>query len=496
MDADNFAGGFFIGPGAAATWWGAGNDAYTWNGGSSAFVSVGPVPVATSDAYVGTASFNRGGYRVWKAVVASGLILSAPYSINNNQIYTDSVLAPPSGAWTHIDSTGYSLNCVSVVDANVAWIGGAAAKVLKTTNGGLNFTAYTPAILAAGDIYAICGIDANTCLVSTSPSNTFVFKTTDGGTTFTQVFTQVGGFIDDIKMLNATTGFMYGDPVSSRWSLWKTTNAGTTWDSTGSFLPVTGSEAGWNNAMSIRGNTIWFGTNNTKVYKSTNFGATGSWVGAATTGDANSYSVAFNYSTGFTGEASAFKSTDGGATFTSFAAPGTGTIYSFCGPQSTGRFWYCRGASIYNSTDNGATFNTQYTRSLTYQAMDLKLSGTTIRGIAVTNAGVISRYDETSVVTGVTPVTTTAPDSYKLSQNYPNPFNPTTKINFALPKSGLVTLKVYDMLGKEVATLVNEVKNVGTYSVDFNASTLSSGIYFYKVSVNGFSEVKKMMLIK
>jgi hypothetical protein len=97
---------------------------------------------------------------------------------------------------------------------------------------------------------------------------------------------------------------------------------------------------------------------------------------------------------------------------------------------------------------------------------------------------------------GIQPISTETPSSYSVSQNYPNPFNPTTKINFALPKSGLVTLKVYDMLGKEVATLVNEVKNVGTYSVDFNASTLSSGIYFYKVSVNGFSEVKKMMLIK
>ena len=57
-------------------------------------------------------------------------------------------------------------------------------------------------------------------------------------------------------------------------------------------------------------------------------------------------------------------------------------------------------------------------------------------------------------------------------------------------------MKIYDMLGKEVATLVNEVKNVGTYTVDFNGANLSSGIYFYKVSVNGFSDVKKMMLIK
>jgi hypothetical protein len=81
-------------------------------------------------------------------------------------------------------------------------------------------------------------------------------------------------------------------------------------------------------------------------------------------------------------------------------------------------------------------------------------------------------------------------------QNYPNPFNPTTKINFAIPKQGLVTLKVYDVLGREVANLVNEVKTAGNYIVDFDASYLASGVYFYKLEVNGFTDVKRMMLIK
>ncbi len=87
-------------------------------------------------------------------------------------------------------------------------------------------------------------------------------------------------------------------------------------------------------------------------------------------------------------------------------------------------------------------------------------------------------------------------DKYSLSQNYPNPFNPTTKINFAIPKQGLVTLKVYDVLGREVANLVNEVKTAGNYIVDFDASYLASGVYFYKLEVNGFSDVKRLVLIK
>ena len=88
------------------------------------------------------------------------------------------------------------------------------------------------------------------------------------------------------------------------------------------------------------------------------------------------------------------------------------------------------------------------------------------------------------------------PDNYLLSQNYPNPFNPVTKISYAIPKSGFVTLKVYDILGKELVTLVNGNKNAGSYIVDFDASALTSGVYFYKLEVNGFVDTKKMMVIK
>ncbi len=88
------------------------------------------------------------------------------------------------------------------------------------------------------------------------------------------------------------------------------------------------------------------------------------------------------------------------------------------------------------------------------------------------------------------------PSTYSLSQNYPNPFNPVTKINFAIPKQGFTTLKVYDLLGREVTRLVNEMKTPGNYSIDFDATALSSGVYFYKLEVNGFSDVKRMVLIK
>ena len=98
--------------------------------------------------------------------------------------------------------------------------------------------------------------------------------------------------------------------------------------------------------------------------------------------------------------------------------------------------------------------------------------------------------------TGVGDPIAFTPTKYELMQNFPNPFNPTTKISFSLPKQGLVSLKIYDMLGKEVAQLVNEVRTAGNYSVDFNAASLASGVYFYRIEAADFVDTKRMMLIK
>jgi len=90
----------------------------------------------------------------------------------------------------------------------------------------------------------------------------------------------------------------------------------------------------------------------------------------------------------------------------------------------------------------------------------------------------------------------TGPKEFKLEQNYPNPFNPITRIQYRVSSTSNVSLKVYDVLGNEVATLVNEEKPAGSYEVEFDAAQLSSGIYFYKLESAGFVQTKKMMLVK
>jgi len=88
------------------------------------------------------------------------------------------------------------------------------------------------------------------------------------------------------------------------------------------------------------------------------------------------------------------------------------------------------------------------------------------------------------------------PTIFVLSQNYPNPFNPSTTINYSVPKLGLITINVYNVLGQELATLVNEEKPVGNYKVEFNANKLATGIYYYRIQAGSFVETKKMVLLK
>ena len=116
----------------------------------------------------------------------------------------------------------------------------------------------------------------------------------------------------------------------------------------------------------------------------------------------------------------------------------------------------------------------------------VQISGTVNEGRTILVSSTVTAVEEN----------TSVPTEFSLAQNYPNPFNPTTMISYSIPNSGIVTLKVYDILGKEVAELVNEQKAAGNYSVKFDASKLSSGMYMYKITCGNLAQVKKMLLMK
>ncbi len=120
--------------------------------------------------------------------------------------------------------------------------------------------------------------------------------------------------------------------------------------------------------------------------------------------------------------------------------------------------------------------------------------------ISPMSEGVAIYNEDSVVVTGIDDkiddIFTNVPRNFRLDQNYPNPFNPTTTIRFALSKPGQVSLKVYDITGRLVADLINGQKNAGEYSVMFDGHQLASGVYFYRLQTERFSETKQMMLIK
>jgi Secretion system C-terminal sorting domain len=388
------------------------------------------------------------------------------------------------------------LSSVSAVDNNAAWVCGNNGTVLRTTNGGLNWLNASGAQIPPNlDLYNIFGIDANTAMVTGSDANTYVFKTVNGGTTWIQIFTQASGFIDCILMANPMIGFMYGDPVGGRWSLWGTITGGVTWDSTDFYIPQSGTEAGWNNSMFFDpiGGQVWFGTNNTRVYRTFNLL---NWNAQQTTGQTNSYAVWFNSTmNGMTGGDSIMATTNGGGDWvnTLTQPQGSGIITGITGVSSN--WWVTRlDSSIYYSPDNGSTWFTDYSApSGEYTHIAKARTGSNIVMWAVRTGGGISRNE---IPLGIAPVSNQIPSEYNLKQNYPNPFNPATSIRFDIPKSGNVRLVVFDELGREVSVLIEGELNAGSYKADFNGSSLSSGVYFYRITADDFTMTKKMILSK
>lgn len=397
-----------------------------------------------------------------------------------------------SYAWTpNVSGVTGDFYSVKTINDQVAWACGVTGSVIRTTNGGANWINANPNPgVITGDVYNIEALDANTAWCTTSPSATFIYKTTNGGTNWTQVYTLAGAFINAIKMISPTVGYASGDPVGGNWLLLTTTDGGSNW----SVLSApAGTGDGRNNCLQVSLPHIWFGTGQGTVWHSTNSGI--NWTSTPTTPlTTQVLGIKFNNaSTGFVGGASMVKTTDGGATWTAVTVPGTGNISGIEGTGST--YWFVRGTGIYRSTDGGTNWTQVHTAVGTLS--DIKIApgaNGCLAGWTCATAGNIAKM--TGVPVGIGNNNSEIPKNYALMQNYPNPFNPVTSINFAIPVAGYTELKVYDALGREVAVLFNSEAPAGNHTVNFDASKLSSGIYFYTLNSGDFTFTRKMALIK
>ncbi|MBX7044783.1 MAG: T9SS type A sorting domain-containing protein [Ignavibacteria bacterium] len=376
-----------------------------------------------------------------------------------------------------------NLSDVKFFNSSTGFTAGAESTFLVTTNGGANWISRSP----PGTTYSYFIFNENISYAVYSNSS-YYYKTTNAGVNWS--LNNFGtGSADKITFFNQNTGVAVG--IGNTLT---TTNGGTSWTNyTASGITTQIVSVSFGNQ-----NTGWFAGNNpNRIYKTTNGGVNWNSISADVVNYASIFFI--NDLTGWTLCSSPYKmvrkSTDGGIAWQIYILPDTSLTpkkIKFVNP-STG-FILASNGTILLTTNGGMNWATQSPET-GYSFNDISFADNNT-GWAAGDNGIIFKTTNgglTFIQNG-----TIAPDKFSLSQNYPNPFNPSTVIRYQLSVAGFTTLKVFDLLGKEVASLVNEKQSAGSYSVDFNSSeyNLPSGIYFYTLTAGDFKETRKMVLIK
>ncbi len=420
---------------------------------------------------------------------------------------------------------GNSLDDVFATPEGFIWVGGYDLStdedfILRSTDNGATWTRRSLTFTNSLG-YSMTVRDANIALAATWIGD--IYRTTDGGANWTNVFTYGGGngYFNGIKFTGGDSVMAMGDADASGLCVVKSTDAGATWTRFTN-LPAaelntsTISSSSYHQCMDGIGPVVWITTyygNGTapRILRTTDFGAT--WTSAdvlLTGGLSNAYSIrSINLASATEGwlvprqtasgvRSYVHRSTDGGATWSDSIQVETGCVVKSVKPIRGTNFLLAVG---YKGDDPKAWWSTNGT---TWTDIS---PGSPGDGTDMTNAhflgqtlGYVVGYQKalkfTPPTTDVGNEPTTVPTAFTVEQNYPNPFNPSTTIRFALPMESQVSLKVYDLLGQLVATIQEGMMNAGTHTLTFDASNLPSGLYLYTVQAGGFTSSRKMLLLK
>ena len=459
--------------------------------------------------------------------------------------------------WTTQSSgSKYYLRSVYFTDSNKGWaVGGdlqdSVGTILTSTDGGNSWIFQN--IQTTRGLYSVYFTDSNTGWVvgKNYDYNGTILKTTDGGNSWTLQYTVIWGFPNNLYSVyfsDSNIGWavgVLGGMESSYGIILKTTSGGNNWTTSKNFPPIysvyfTDSNTGW-----IVGGAYYNG----RVYKTTDGG--NDWTLQTSGGILPLSSVCFiDSNTGWAvGKSGAvLKTTDGGNSWLWQSSGAISWLSSVYFTDSNKGWAVGEGGTILHTTNGGNPVPVELSSFTTIaNGKEVTLSWSTATELNNQGFEVQRKFGSADFVT-IGSVkgngTTTSPNnytyvdkltdagkyfyrlkqidfggkyeysqtvevnwspftSYKLEQNYPNPFNPTTTIGFGIPASlnpskggTMVTLKVYDVLGNEISTLVNEEKEAGYHSIDFNGSDLPSGVYFYKLTAGNFINTKKMILLR
>lgn len=349
---------------------------------------------------------------------------------------------------TQSTTTGADYRSISMADENTGWVVGQNGTVIRTTNGGDNWLEVTNVPTSTQTLTRVHFVNANTGWIFGYSPGLNLFKTTNGGINWqTQTYGSTDNGARWASMLDANTGYYITYNITGS-RIFKTTNGGDNW--TENFYPNPGNL--WGIKM-INVNTGYVCGDGGRLFRTTNGGS--NWLTVTPPGSNNYTSTDwYDIDNGVIGAGSGYtaRTTNGG--------------------QS----WLIR------NTGGSSVWNLEMTHPDTIWCSQY--------------LGYIFRYIS-GITIGITEWENEIPENFVLKQNYPNPFNPSTTIEFAIPKAGFVSLKVYDITGKEISSDINVMMNPGAVKHNFNGSGLASGTYFYTLYVNGERiDTKKMVLIR
>jgi hypothetical protein len=395
------------------------------------------------------------------------------------------------GPWT-ISNTGLNyISSVKVVNSSVFYVAGSRG-MMKTTDGASTWV--SAGGTAVDTIYwnTIETVGPDTVFAtSTIGTEAVIFRTVNGGANWFPVASQPNGFFNGVRMFDRLNGFAVSDPVAGAWVILLTTDGGASWHPTASPPLRIGGEAGFSNAVASVGQiSAWFGTGNHRIYHSTDAGI--HWD-SINTGNDDCYAIWFaDAAHGVMGTGNGVEySTDAGHTWSTVLL---GTAVTGVGWSEHSGYWAAAGKNVARSTDNGVTWKTSFTTPFNLQHLSFTEAGGTSYGLAGGDSGKVAMFN--GLLDGVQEPPSNAIVAFELFQNFPNPFNPSTTIRYVLPHASHVTLKVYNTLAQEVATLVNETKPAGVYTVQFDAAGLASGVYFYRLQAGDFVHTKRLIVLK
>lgn len=360
----------------------------------------------------------------------------------------------------------------------------------------------------------VYSLGSNGSVLFAGTFNNGLYLSSDNGLSWTTA--GIGLFNRIVYSLTMFGGYLY---AGTDLGVWRTSNNGAYWSVTSinnvsayslasnltrvfcglhvSGLFYSGGGTGWFisslnvtdiKAIAVANNFVLAGAgNNAGVHLSNNNGA--NWV-ATSLNNKSIYGLAINGNKTYAGTGSGiYRSIDSGYTWTQTSINNE-LIYSLA----------VSGNNVFAGSElNGVYFSSN--SGLNWVQINDGLGSIGVHSLYIFNNYVYAGASVNSVyrrplseLVGISSNETLS--GFSLSQNYPNPFNPVTRISFSVPKQSFVSLKIYDILGNEVRTLFRGVKSTGSYTINYDASELSSGIYFYRIQADNFTDIKKMTLLK